>query len=70
MARTARVPVYSKRLRRNLNPHAEALLAKLLWSQPYSEQRGGVMDFWDGLSPQAKKYVSEQLEQILAAPRA
>lgn len=35
---------------RNLNAHREARLAIIVWGKEYSEQRGGTMDFWDGLS--------------------
>ncbi len=66
----ARAAVYSERVHRNLNPFAEARLAMILWGDEYSNQRGGVMDFWDGLTAQRKKYVADLLNQILEAPRA
>lgn len=34
---------------RNLNPTPEARVAMIVWGREYSEQRGGSMDFWDGL---------------------
>lgn len=40
---------------RNLNPHAAACVAMTLWGAEYSAQRGGSMDFWDGLPPAKKR---------------
>lgn len=53
--------------RRNLNPHAEARLAMELWSEEYAAQRGGSMDFWDGLSPRCKTQCARLLDDILIA---
>ena len=45
-----------ERIHRNLNPHAEARLAMVLWSHEYAfEQRGGSMDFWDSRTPHQKR---------------
>lgn len=35
---------------RNLNPTKEAQVAMIMWGSEYSQQSGGSMDFWDGLS--------------------
>lgn len=35
---------------RNLNPTKEAQVAMIIWGSQYSQQYGGSMDFWDGLS--------------------
>lgn len=43
-----------RRVLRNLNPHKAAVAAMYLWGRTYSQQRGGSMDFWDGLSDSAK----------------
>jgi hypothetical protein len=51
--------------RRNINPHAEARLAMALWSEEYSAQRGGSMDFWDGLSESRKALCIRLLNDIL-----
>jgi hypothetical protein len=51
--------------RRNINPHAEARLAMALWSEEYSAQRGGSMDFWDGLSESRKDLCTRLLDDIL-----
>lgn len=41
--------------KRNLNPTPEAKVAMIIWGKEYSEQNGGSMDFWDGLSEDRKK---------------
>lgn len=51
--------------RRNLKPHAEARLAMALWSDEYSAQRGGSMDFWDGLSDSRKATCVRLLNDII-----
>ena len=40
---------------RNLNPTQEAKVAMIIWGKEYSEQMGGSMDFWDGLSADRKR---------------
>lgn len=54
---------------RNLYPHAEAQLHAWVWGQFYSEQNGGVMDFWDIVSESRKKEVREMMEQLSKLPR-
>lgn len=53
--------------RRNLNPHAEARLAMALWDKEYAAQRGGSMDFWDGLSESRKALCVRLLNDLLIA---
>jgi hypothetical protein len=53
--------------RRNLNPHAEARLAMALWGEEYAAQRGGSMDFWDGLSESRKALCIRILNDVLIA---
>lgn len=55
---------------RNLNPHAEAIMAMLIWGKRYSEQRGGSMDFWDSLSPCEHGFCRDQVDKIVRAKRA
>ncbi len=56
---------------RNLNPHAEARIAMMIWSHEYAyEQRGGSMDFWDSRTPGQKKQCVEILDKLLASPRS
>ena len=53
---------------RNLSPHAEARLAMALWSFEYAhEQKGGSMDFWDGLSAARKRLCIDVVSEILKA---
>lgn len=64
--------VYSKeqaeRDRRNMAPHAEAILAMNLWSERYAfGQRGGVMDFWDALPDHKKNRCRDLVKRIQAA---
>ncbi len=50
---------------RNLNPHAEAVLAMAIWSEDYAfKQRGGSMDFWDSLPDWKKKHCRQLVERI------
>jgi hypothetical protein len=57
-----------ERAKRNLNPHAEARLAMALWGHEYAhEQRGGSMDFWDGLSASRKRLCVDVVSGILEA---
>lgn len=53
-----------KRIKRNLNPHAEARLATLLWGLEYSRKGCGSMDFWDYLDSSRKRLCSEQVKII------
>jgi hypothetical protein len=45
--------------RRNLDPHAAAVVAMCMWGERYSKQNGGSMDFWDALTPSEKRLCSE-----------
>ncbi len=58
------------RAKRNLRPTPEAVAAMWLWGKRYSKQRGGSMDFWDGLSESEKRLARNCVEQILAAHTA
>ena len=50
---------------RNLNPHAEAILAMNLWNDEYAfKQRGGVMDFWDAIGDSRRQRCRELVERI------
>jgi len=61
----------SNRDTRNLNPHAEARIAMVIWSHEYAfEQRGGCVDFWDSLSPWQKRQCVELVDRIISLPRA
>lgn len=56
------------RARRNLNPHAEARLAMLIWNHEYAyEQKGGCMDFWDSRTPSQKRLCVENVTAIMDA---
>lgn len=52
------------RERRNINPHAEAVLATNLWGAEYAGQRLGCMDWWDQLDDQRKRRVREILNRL------
>jgi hypothetical protein len=54
---------------RNLHPHAEALLYAWMFGEEYSQQRGGVMDFWDKASDFQKKNIRELLDLLLDTKR-
>lgn len=41
----------TSKLDRNLNPPAEAIAARFIWSAEYAFQRGGTLDFWEKLKP-------------------
>lgn len=57
-----------ERATRNLNPHAEARLAMVLWSREYAfEQQGGCMDFWDSLSESRRRLCVDVVTDILEA---
>ena len=49
---------------RNLNPHAAARAAMILYNQRYADQGGGSMDFWDSLTAGEKKTCVRIAEQI------
>lgn len=56
---------------RNLDPHAEAQIAMLIWSDEYAfKQRGGSMDFWDSRTPFQKRQCVEIVDRILSSRRA
>ncbi len=59
-----------EKMKRNLNPTPEAVIAMYMWAQEYSEQRGGSMDFWDKLSKHRKNVCINCLQRIHAAERA
>ena len=50
---------------RNMNPHKPARVAMYLYGHAYAAQRGGSMDFWDGL-PEGRKNVCRKLVAELA----
>ena len=57
-----------QRAARNLNPHAEAILAMAIWSENYAfKQRGGSMDFWDSLPDWKKKHCQTVVQRIRSA---
>ncbi len=59
-----------ERAQRNLNPCAEARVAMMIWSHEYAyEQRGGSMDFYDGLSEGRKRQCREEVEKIMSSWR-
>ncbi len=55
---------------RNLNPHAEARVAMALWSDRYSKQKLGCMDFYDGLTAGQKSICAQIVDGIIYADRA
>ena len=55
---------------RNLNPHAEARVAMALWSERYSKQKLGCMDFYDGLTAAQKQTCAQIVDGIICADRA
>lgn len=64
-------PMDAQQARRNLNPHAEAIVAMMIWSRRYAyEQTGGSMDFWDSLSAGEQRQCVEAVDRIKAAARA
>ncbi len=58
-----------RKMDRNLNPHAEARVAMLVWGAEYSGQRGGSMDFWYGLPDSRKRQCVRWADLIFKAPR-
>jgi hypothetical protein len=53
-----------QRMKRNLNPHAEAVAAMWMWGERYSKQGGGSMDFWDALSDYERSLCVQMVTQI------
>lgn len=53
--------------RDNLRPHAEARLAMAYFGKEYAAQRGGCMDFWDGLAPYQQELITRILDEFLRA---
>jgi hypothetical protein len=51
---------------RNLHPTAAARIAMIIWGKEYSEQRGGSMDFFDSLSPDARHRCELAVEDLQA----
>jgi hypothetical protein len=60
----------AERDKRNLNPHAEAIMAMHVWHDEYAHQGSGSMDFYDKLSEGEKRVCKEGVDQILRAKRA
>ena len=57
-----------ERAKRNLNPHAEAIVAMHIWPYEYAhKQRGGSMDFWDSLDDRRKRICRELIERLKTA---
>ena len=52
---------------RNINGHAEARVARLLYNVEYAAQHGGLMDFWDTLTDGQKNTCRKCLDEILEA---
>jgi hypothetical protein len=56
--------------RRNLRPHAEARLAMNMWGHEYAhEQRGGAMDFWDGIGTHRQRLCVDIVNEVLKAEK-
>ena len=53
--------------KRNLNPHAAARVAMLIWGSVYADQKGGSMDFWDTLSSAQKRQCKAEAKKIREA---
>jgi hypothetical protein len=53
-----------ERIRRNLDPHKPARAAMWLWGERYSQQGGGSMDFWDGLTKSEKELCRRMVREI------
>ena len=56
--------VDKRRTERNLNPTPEAALAMIVHGRAYSQQSGGSMDFWDGLTKGQKLTIRSLLKTI------
>ena len=53
---------------RNLNPHAEARLAMVIWQHEYAyEQTGGSMDFWDSRTDRQKALCVSIVDAVMKA---
>lgn len=50
--------------KRNMNPTPEATVARIIWGAEYARGHGGVMDFWDGLSPDRQKRCQLVVEEL------
>lgn len=61
------MPLDKRRTQRNLNPTPEAALAMIVYGDVYSAQRGGSMDFWDGLTDGVQSSIRRMLKNIEAA---
>ncbi len=57
-----------ERMKRNLNPHKGAILAKVIWGAEYAKQGDGSMDFYDSLTPSRKRVCREIIVKIENAP--
>jgi hypothetical protein len=54
----------------NMNPHAEAIVAMLIYGARYADQNGGCMDFWKTLSAPERMQVRDYVRRIKEARRA
>lgn len=52
---------------RNLHPTPEARFAMFHWHKEYAAQKGGSMDFYDGLTKDQKDYCKRAVEAIRAS---
>lgn len=59
----------AQRAKRNLNPHAEARVAMLVWGERYSKQSGGSMDFYDSLTDSERNLCREWAREIHTSHR-
>ena len=57
------------KMRRNLNPHAPARVAMVLYNERYAAQRGGSMDFWDSLREGERDTCRKIAQEIKDAPQ-
>ena len=55
--------------KRNLKPHAEALLHSWVWGFEYSHQGGGVIDFWERANTIRQNQVREMMERLSKTKR-
>ena len=54
---------------RNMHPHAEAEIARIMYSEEYAAQDGGTIEFWYSLSFQRKEYCACLVDEIVRLPR-
>ena len=54
--------------RLDLNPHQEAVVAMVLYSERYSKQNRGCMGFYAQLNASQKRHVQEIAERIRKCP--